>query len=465
MNRTISLLSLIAATTCVVACGDDENGGDGGNTGGASSGGASSGGSAGDDGSGGSGNDSGSGSGGRMNSGECDLSRGDKEEAVIPQNPDMTLTSDKVWLLDGLTYVEEGSTLTIEPCTRIEGQPEGANGNSVLVVSRGAKIIAAGEPDAPILFTSWAEEGERRPGDWGGIVILGRAPNNQGSVNIEGLDPDPKYQHGGDDPDDDSGVIKYVRIEFPGVEIAPDNEINGITFGSVGRGTEVHHVMVSNALDDAFEWFGGTVNAHHLIAHNADDDMFDADQGYNGEIHTLFGRLTRTDVDSRDPNGWECDNNSSNPDLEPVTNVTSSKVTLCGPGEGLATTSNGAVFRRGVTGTFTDQVFLGWHNGVSLRDPAGTAEEPRVLLTDSTFFENHVNVIGTVHDSSDPPLDPVEWFEFEERGNEVPDEPPFELSDCLAADGPGSAVTGSGLGAFKDEADWMQGLWVDWSVD
>src|SRR5690606_18227812 len=110
MNRTISLLSLIAATTCVVACGDDENGGDGGNTGGASAGG-----SAGHDGSGGTGNASGSGSGGRMNSGECDLSRGDKEEAVIPQNPDMTLTSDKVWLLDGLTYVEEGSTLTIEP--------------------------------------------------------------------------------------------------------------------------------------------------------------------------------------------------------------------------------------------------------------------------------------------------------------------------------------------------------------
>lgn len=456
MNRTISLLSLLAATTLVVGCGSDDDT-EATGTGGTSSG------SGGDDNGGSGGN--GAGGGGGAVSGECDLSRGDKEEEVIPQNPDMTLTSDKIWLLEGMTYVEEGSTLTIEPCTRIEGQPQHpSKGQSVLVVSRGAKIMAEGEPDAPILFTSWAAEGDRQAGDWGGVIVLGRAPNNQGPTSsIEGLDPDPKYQHGGDDPEDDSGVIKYVRIEYPGVLLSEDNEVNGITFGSVGSGTEVHHVMVSNTLDDAFEWFGGTVNAHHLVASNADDDSFDADQGYTGELDTLFARL-RKDVDSRDPNGFECDNNSGNPDLTPTTNVTSSKVTLCGPGEGvLSATANGAVFRRGFTGTFSDQVWLGWDNGVSLRDPAGTAEEPRVELTDSLFFANFENVIGTTHETSDPPLDPVEWFEFEGRNNEVPDPAPFELSDCLADDGPNEAVTGSGVGAFKDEADWMEGLWIDWA--
>src|SRR5690606_23310868 len=129
----------------------------------------------------------------------------------------MTLTSDKVWVIEGMTYFDEGETLTIEPCTRIEGSPQHPQkGQSVLVIARGAKIMAEGQANAPILFTSWAPPGDREAGDWGGVMILGKAPNNLGaSVAIEGLSPDPKYQHGGDDPDDDSGVMAYVRIEYP----------------------------------------------------------------------------------------------------------------------------------------------------------------------------------------------------------------------------------------------------------
>ena len=276
------------------------------------------------------------------------------------------------------------------------------------------------------------------------------------------MPPGPETQHGGTAPADDSGVLTYVRIEYPGIEIAPGNEINGLTMGSVGSGTEIDHIMVANTLDDCFEWFGGTVDAHHLIANSCGDDMFDADQGYQGEWDTIFGRMG--DADSSDPNGYECDNNNANPDLTPTTQVTSSKATLCGAGEGgVAETTNGGVLRRGFTGTFSDQVITGFNNGVSLRDPFGTVDAPRVAFTDSIFYGNFTNNIGTAHESNS--FDPVPWFELAGRNNSVPATAPFSPEDCQAVSGPAAAVTGSGVGAFKDEADWMTGAWVDWATN
>jgi hypothetical protein len=374
---------------------------------------------------------------------ECDLGWEGKEEAVVP-NPtgNLTLTSDKVWLLEGLTYVADGQTLTIEPCTRVEGDPSGSP-TSALIVSRGGKLMAKGEADKPILFTSTVSRDERKPGNWGGVVLLGRAPNNKGqNVLIEGLTDAPENQHGGSAADDNSGVMTYVRIEDAGYAVSDGNELNGLTMGSVGSGTEIHHVMMVNGQDDCFEWFGGTVNAHHLICDAPGDDMFDVDMGYTGTLHTLLGRQRQGALSSSDPNGWETDSSSAGPSATPRTHFTGQKVTLC------------------------DNVILGFADGVSLRDPFGTPAEPSVTIANSKFFLNTVNNVGKPRDaeeSNPEPIDPVMWFEMG-AGNEVPDPAPFTLADCQADGGPNEKVTGSGIGAFKDEADWATGKWVEWST-
>ena len=131
------------------------------------------------------------------------------------------------------------------------------------------------------MFTSAQAPGNRKPGDWGGIIVLGNAPNNQGEMTIEG---GVRSKHGGTNPADNSGVLSYVRCEFAGVEYSVDNEINAITFGSVGSGTQVDHIQVSYSGDDSYEWFGGTVNAKHLVAIGTWDDDFDTDNGFCGKI-------------------------------------------------------------------------------------------------------------------------------------------------------------------------------------
>jgi hypothetical protein len=370
----------------------------------------------------------------------------------IPADPGtMTLTNDTVWVLDELVFVGEGDVLTIEPCTRIEG--DGAEG--VLVIGRGGQIMAEGTADAPILFTSWAAvDDDAEPGDWGGIIILGDAPNNQGdAIAIEGLPPGADYEHGGTDADDNSGVMSYVRIEYPGVEIADGNEINGLTMGSVGSGTTIDHIMVSNTLDDCFEWFGGTVNGSYLIANSCGDDMVDVDQGYQGTFVTLFGR--QGNVDSSDPNGWETDGNN---DATPFSVITADKITLCGLGEDNAPpeTSYGAVHRENLQGEFSNQVLIGFHAGFSLRDVYWDSDDMLVTLSDSIAFDNFVDNVGAVHASN--AIDPQEWFDAGDNNSE--DDPGFTVDDCQAAGGPNAAVTGSGVGAFTEEDDWMDGAWV-----
>jgi hypothetical protein len=399
---------------------------------------------------------------------ECSLSFEGKQEAVIP-NPtgNLKLTRDKVWVVQGITYVADGQTLTIEPCTRIEGEPLFQGQPAVLVVSRGGKIEAAGTQTHPILVTGRNDIERPGPGDWGGIILLGRAPNNSGNtVLIEGLESDPRNMHGGNDPEDNSGTITYARIENSGFELTTDVEVNGLTMGSVGRGTTLHHIMVVNNLDDCFEWFGGTVDAHHLIADACGDDMFDMDLGYTGSVHTLIGRMRLDVISSSNPHGWECDNSPAGADPQPVTRFTGEKVTLCGAGQAGDNVAYGAVLRRGVTGALKDNVFVGFDDAVSLRDPFGTPEAPRVTIESSQFFGNFRNPIGVAvsETATNPnPIDPIAWFEAG-SGNAVPASAPFTVAQCNAAAGPTAEVTGSGIGAFKDESDWATGAWVRWST-
>jgi hypothetical protein len=240
-----------------------------------------------------------------------------------------------VYTLVGWIYVEEGATLTIEPGTIIKATNKSYDGReaaqgSSLIIMRGAKIMAQGTPTEPIVFTSAQPQGQRKASDWGGIILCGKAKNNTtgGVMTIEGgIEAD----HGGTDDNDSSGALQYLRIEYGGYPYAVDNEINGLTLGSVGRGTTIDHVQVSYSGDDSFEWFGGTVNAKYLIAYHGWDDDFDTDNGFSGKLQFLLGVRDPKIADQSNSNGFESDNNSSGSTAEPITNPIFSNVTLIGP--------------------------------------------------------------------------------------------------------------------------------------
>ncbi len=171
-----------------------------------------------------------------------------------------TWTKNNVYLLNGWVYVIDGVTLTIEAGTIIRGDK--AN-KAALIVERGGKLIANGTVSEPIIFTSNQAPGSRTYGDWGGVILCGKALVNKVDPQIEG---GPRSHYGGTDDTDNSGSLKYVRIEFPGIAFQPDKEINGLTFGGVGSGTTIDYIQVSYSGDDSYEWFGGKVNCKHMIA-------------------------------------------------------------------------------------------------------------------------------------------------------------------------------------------------------
>jgi len=210
-------------------------------------------------------------------------------DADIPDGAKVYWTADNTYLLKGRVFVNPGAELYIQAGTVIKGAAGTGESASVLVVARGGKIFAEGRADAPIIFTGEADD-VTNPMDieynaaelWGGIIILGAAPTNKGENNIEGIPDEPRALYGGDDVNDNSGVLRYVSIRHGGIEIGEGNEINGLTMGGVGAGTTIEYVEVFSNKDDGFEWFGGTVNCKHLIAAFCRDDSYDMD------LETLF---------------------------------------------------------------------------------------------------------------------------------------------------------------------------------
>jgi hypothetical protein len=405
---------------------------------------------------------------------------GDKEEQTLENALDtMSLTADKVWRLKGVVTVPAGKTLTIEPGTTIVGD-KGSLGT--LVVQRGGKIMAEGTADKPIVFTSGLPKGQRGAGDWGGVVILGKAPINEasGEAEVEGFS-DPQMFGGGasPDPNDNSGSLKYVRIEFGGIEIATDNEINGLTLAGVGKGTKIDFIQVKNTLDDCFEFFGGTVDAKHLVCYNNQDDGLDFDSGYTGAIQFYFHRSDPAIAD--DANGLECDNDEEDPGVTPITNPTISNITLCGPNADPPKQQYGFLFRRGFHANVKNAFVTGFEAGVDFRNTPAT----QVTLSNSVFSGNEVHNVAypetdpstdmkLPNEDDDDGFDEIGWF-TEGTGNSETG----AIGDCWAATPdpapastiPGGAPSGSGfdtaasyVGAFKDKSDtWMTGAWVDWS--
>ncbi|MDR0414769.1 MAG: hypothetical protein LBH84_05065 [Prevotellaceae bacterium] len=249
--------------------------------------------------------------------------------------------------LKGFVYVTPGAKLTIEPGVVIKGDKAS---KGTLIVERDGQLIAEGTKERPIVFTSAQAKGSRKPGDWGGIILLGNAPNNAGEQTIEG---GVRSKHGGLNSGSSSGVLKYVRVEFAGIEYSQDNEINGITFGSVGSGTEVDYVQVSHSGDDSFEWFGGTVNAKHLIAFRGWDDDFDTDNGFSGSVQFALSVRDPKVGDKSASNGFESDNNASGSATAPYTSAVFANVSLFGAVANPASYTNVA----GENGSATDARF------------------------------------------------------------------------------------------------------------
>ncbi|HCN49214.1 MAG TPA: hypothetical protein DIT10_08980 [Chryseobacterium sp.] len=310
----------------------------------------------------------------------------------------LTLKANKIYKLRGLVYVTNGATLTIEPGTKIVGE---ADKNGALIITRGSKIMAEGTAANPIIFTS--EKPSPKRGDWAGVVILGNAPTNasfggqngvgeiEGGINnSEGLG-----LYGGNNAADNSGVLKYVRIEYAGYAFLPDKEINGLTFGGVGNGTTVDYVEVAYANDDSFEWFGGTVNCSHLISYKGLDDDFDTDNGFSGNIQ--FGIAVRDPqvADVSGSNAFESDNDANGSSLTPQTSATFSNMTIIGPINSSAPGSINQLFqnalqiRRNSSISVFNSVFTGFPVGLFIDATKGVPTDNNIV-GNKLFFENNI---------------------------------------------------------------------------
>ncbi|MHC1703631.1 MAG: Ig-like domain-containing protein [Tenuifilaceae bacterium] len=332
-----------------------------------------------------------------------------------------TLSADSVYLLKGFVYVIDGATLTIPAGTIIKG--EKATMGS-LIIEKGGKINAQGTSAKPIVFTSNQEVGARTYGDWGGVILCGKAKINQtgGSAQVEG---GPRSTYGGTDDTDNSGTLKYVRIEFAGYPFQPDKEINGLTFFGVGSGTTVDYIQVSYCADDSFEWFGGKVSCKHLIAFRGLDDEFDTDNGYSGNLQFLLGLRDYRKADVSGSNGFESDNNSSGNADSPITSPIFSNVTLIGP---LDTTSkSGSIssdfkramhLRRNTKLSVFNSVFAGWPVGLYL-DGSNTWANAQnsELQIKNTALVGMVANYGVPSGSSFTSTDVTNWFTDASRGN------------------------------------------------
>lgn len=276
-------------------------------------------------------------------------------------NTTITLTSDKVWTLKGYVYITDGAKLIIQPGTTIVSDiaEKGA-----LCIERGAQIIAEGTATKPIVFTSGRSVGEKSPGDWGGIVILGRAKTNRSSEpTIEG---GIGRAYGGANDTDNSGILKYVRIEYAGVAALPNSEINALTLGAVGSGTIIENVQTIYANDDAFEFFGGTVSPKNLYAFATADDDYDFDFGYTGTVTNSVSKRDPQFVDNGDAgNGVECDNDGTGSSAQPYTHPKLIGMILVGPFEANALSNHnlGLRWRRATRFTITNSKILGYMKG------------------------------------------------------------------------------------------------------
>lgn len=308
---------------------------------------------------------------------------------VVPSNGQQItvsgdITSNAIWyanaryFLSGFVFVKNNATLTIEPGTIIKGV---SGTKASLIIERGSKIMAQGTSSNPIIFTSDKPAGQRASGDWGGVVICGKATTNKhdSGTGIGVAEGGIGSYYGGTDDTDNSGIMQYVRIEFPGIPLTStaNSEINGLTMYAVGSGTTIDHIQVSFSGDDSFEWFGGSVNCKYLITYRGLDDEYDTDNGFKGKVQFALGIRDPQVADQSGSNGFESDNDADGSTLTPVTSPTFSNVTLFGPlavSQTYNTLFKRAMhIRRSSRLSVYNSVFVGWPTGLLIDGTTGNS--------------------------------------------------------------------------------------------
>jgi hypothetical protein len=304
----------------------------------------------------------------------------DSEIVKVPASKEVIIKAD----ITGTRNLVKDSTYVLQGQINVSGIINIAAGTVIkgdkvtkgsLIILPGGKINAIGTATSPIVFTSALAPGLRAAGDWGGLILVGKAPVNQSTALVEGLSREVQY--GNDvipvrNAADNSGTLKYVRIEFAGIPLQPDKEINGLTLCAVGSGTTIDHIQVSYSGDDSFEWFGGTVNAKYLIAYCGLDDEFDTDFGFSGNVQFALGVRNPRVADVSTSNGFESDNDANGSALLPQTAAVFSNVTLIGPWKTKDDKNVSALFgagmhiRRNSSLSAFNSVFAGWNTGLLL---------------------------------------------------------------------------------------------------
>lgn len=389
---------------------------------------------------------------------------------------DSHLTCDRRYRLTFNTFVRPGVTLKIDPGTVIVGDHES---RASLIVQPGARIMAVGTAERPIVFTSERAPGERRPGDWGGVILLGNAPVNRKDrdgksvrADVEGLsNKRGRGQFGGDNPDDDSGRLRYVRIEYAGIQIAPNNEVNGLTLAGIGRKTVIDHIQVRESADDCFEFFGGTVDARYLVCDGPGDDGIDWDYGYRGRLQYIVVRSPSGQ------HGLEGDNDPNGSRNTPISAPIIANVTLCG-GKPSERERYGMLLRRGTQAFIYGAIVRGFDAGLDIRD-----DSTEVGVFGSYFGPNHRFPFAYPESTSskdipmlvDDVVDEIALLKASRRKNHKLDGP----MGCSAADLKPATEIGSKrrppkdgffnetnyAGAFRDHEDNWDEPWVVWEPD
>ncbi|MEQ1885220.1 MAG: hypothetical protein ABL967_09180 [Bryobacteraceae bacterium] len=334
--------------------------------------------------------------------------------SVVSETVDVTgpITSDTTWvntknyILRGIVFVKSGATLTIEPGTVVQGAP-GSQPPSALVVTREGKINAAGTRSRPIIMTSLQPFGQRTRGDWGGLVLLGKAPinvsantnnlaNPEGTFYIEGLAATSDGLYGGTEPNHNCGNLSYVRVEYAGAILSPNNELNSFTWGGCGKGTTANHLQAIYGLDDSFEWFGGNMDAKYLVGGLSADDFVDFQLGYTGRIQ--YGVFYQSNS-ARGNRGIEGDNSEYNNGATPSSNPTMYNLTFIGSGQPGFDEANapGLFLRRGARASLYNMAVMNFYSSaVELTDANTQAQmdQGNVVMDGVLMWNNNVGTGG-----------------------------------------------------------------------
>lgn len=378
-----------------------------------------------------------------------------------------TLNSDTVYTITGIVVVDDGASLTIPAGTTVLGsttvQP------SALIVRQGGQLFSLGTAEAPVIFTSANEEGSRKRGDWGGVVINGRSQCNFPAGQCVGEGASGPY--GGDVLDDNSGTITFTRIEFAGYEVSFGNELNALTLNGVGSGTTIHHVQVHYGSDDGVELFGGTVDLKYILATGISDDSFDYSTGWSGRGQFWIAQQDPDDGD----NGFEVDGNEDDYNATPLTDPLIYNVTLVGKGlDGVGGTDGESVdglrLRRGTGGDIFNAIVVGF--GKSGIDIDNEETVGRLSVQNSIIARNAVDV-GTDSDGFQDLIYTEEWNNVIGVDPEMVspfnrDSPDFRTSQVLAGATPPNDgffdVNATFIGAVdpSQTTQWFEG-WTTFS--